>query len=757
MNHVACSVIATALAGAWLLSGCVWDLPEPFPDNPAPPDADAGTPDAEFPGCGVWYADRDGDGYGNGEHVHDGCDPPDGHVDNQDDCQDDLAEVHPGAIELCNGLDDDCDGLIDDDDDRVPGDALTWCRDFDGDGYGDMMFCTRSCVQPEGYVGNFWDCDDGNPASHPGATELCDGLDNDCNGLEDDGTDLPDATWYIDNDDDGNGNEHISVTSCSRPPGHVQNAWDCNDVDPAIHRGADEICDGEDNDCNGETDEAIAVALPGADPVIGAIFCHDDDGDGSGDRHDCVDACLAPAGFVANGDDCDDGDPRRHPGVAEICADGIDNDCDGEIDESGDGCHHEHCGTITGEEVWAGDSVHRVTCDVIVASLNPETALVVEAGARVLFERDTRLWVASWNHSSESGRLEVRGTEQAGVLFTSAYADPVPGDWRGVVIGRGSEGSVLRFLTVEYAGTGGAPAINIQTTQGISIQGSRIHHNRYGGLYLNGAGRVIISDTRIERNQNHGIIALSDSELRLNDSVIVDNLGNGVDLGGGQLMEGVDSFSGNEIGGAQQKYPLVVSPESIGKIGADNVWHRSLVEQDGTDYNYIKILGGRVNTNAAWKAHVYSDPVNSFSGSLPYFVAGSVEIHGGLSPHVEIQGGARFYFAEGRALRVGAGYYGSLSVVDGSETSQVLLSALEPQRGWAGLILWSGCVHAETELEHFIIEHAANGVKAPRCHATLRNGTIRHSTEYGLKCESSVVDRTGMVYSDNAFGDESGC
>jgi hypothetical protein len=181
-------------------------------------------------------------------------DDGDGLSENEGDCNDGDASVYPGAIENpSNGVDDDCDGMVD-----------SGATDRDGDGYGETG----------------GDCDEWDASTYPGAPELEDGIDNDCDGIIDEGTDS-----Y---DDDGDG---LS-----------EREGDCDDSSALISPDAPEIPDWRDNDCDGIVDEDTAY--------------RDDDGDG----------------FSELGGDCDDDDPDINPGELEIEGDGIDNNCDGTIE-----------------------------------------------------------------------------------------------------------------------------------------------------------------------------------------------------------------------------------------------------------------------------------------------------------------------------------------------------------------------------------------------------------------------------------------
>ena len=119
------------------------------------------------------------------------------YIANSDDCNDTEPLAWTGATEVCDGVDNDCDG----DADSNAIDQLTWYEDLDADGYGDPTVNMDSCDQPSGYVDNDGDCNDEEPFAWTGATEVCDGVDNNCIDGELDSIDPLD--WYLDADQDG--------------------------------------------------------------------------------------------------------------------------------------------------------------------------------------------------------------------------------------------------------------------------------------------------------------------------------------------------------------------------------------------------------------------------------------------------------------------------------------------------------------------------------------------------------------------------
>jgi hypothetical protein len=261
----------------------------------------------------TFYADADGDGYGNAAISVQACTPPAGYVADNTDCDDTNSNIHPGAPEICDGKDNNCDGQIDE------GVTSTFYADADGDGYGDAAISVQACTAPAGYVADKTDCDDTNSNIHPDAAEICDGKDNNCNGQIDEGVT---STFYADADGDGYGNAAINVQACSAPAGYVASNIDCDDTNSNIHPGAAEICDGKDNNCNGQTDEGVT-----------STFYADADKDGYGNPAISVQACLAPAGYVSNNNDCNDNDPSINPAAVEVCSNKIDDNCNGRVDE----------------------------------------------------------------------------------------------------------------------------------------------------------------------------------------------------------------------------------------------------------------------------------------------------------------------------------------------------------------------------------------------------------------------------------------
>ncbi|MCH2109787.1 MAG: hypothetical protein MK135_10680 [Polyangiaceae bacterium] len=168
------------------------------------------------------------------------------------DCDDLNSGANSRVPEVCDGLDNNCDGNIDE------GVSRAVYVDADGDGYGDPTLpMTVDCSELNGVANNGLDCNDSDPAFRPGAVELCDGLDNNCDGV-----------YERDIDNDG----HLEPEALCL--GEILPKDDCNDLDGSIYAGAQEICDGLDNDCDLEIDERDQADLGcSAAEAVAASYC----------------------------------------------------------------------------------------------------------------------------------------------------------------------------------------------------------------------------------------------------------------------------------------------------------------------------------------------------------------------------------------------------------------------------------------------------------------------------------------------------
>ena len=263
----------------------------------------------------TYYNDTDLDGFGTNSDTEAACPGSQtaGYVIDGGDCNDGSNIVYPGADETaCNGTDYNCDGFSNG-------------LDNDGDSH-------TSC----------FDCDDGNNQVSPSALERCDDIDNNCDGVVDEGTAVNALPWYPDVDLDTYGDEASRIDACETPPGFVgvtllHDGGDCNDADPAINPDAIEVCDGVDNDCANGADEATALDA--------TVYFSDADIDGYGDPDNQISACIQPANTVTNNRDCNDSDTGTNPLIAEVC-DLVDNDCSG-MDYIGGAMSFEDAGLFT--------------------------------------------------------------------------------------------------------------------------------------------------------------------------------------------------------------------------------------------------------------------------------------------------------------------------------------------------------------------------------------------------------------------------
>jgi hypothetical protein len=297
--------------------------------------------------------DADGDGYAAPE-----------------DCDDASVAIHPGAVEECNGIDDDCANGIDDgfeifvwhpDDDHDglgdPSSSMATCEDFSATHVLDGTDCDDSNAllnhdddDLDGVDTCGGDCDDLDPSQFPGNPEICNGLDDNCAAGIDEG--FPTTTWFTDGDLDGWGDPDSAVVTCLDFSGtHIVVGTDCDDQDATLNHddvdldGAD-TCVGDCDDlstalnlddvdgdgldtCEGDCDDLDAAA------TFDTNWLADLDEDGYGAGASLAFGCNPVPDLVPElvGVDCDDNDATVNPGAEDVCEDGFDANCD-EVDPS---------------------------------------------------------------------------------------------------------------------------------------------------------------------------------------------------------------------------------------------------------------------------------------------------------------------------------------------------------------------------------------------------------------------------------------
>ena len=267
--------------------------------------------------CTVFFSDGDSDGYGTKSFKCFCSAVASFKATKTADCQDSNPAINPGVIEACNGIDDDCDGVTD-----------NGC-DVDGDG-----FCATGLVITSGTTAcpnGGGDCDDTIATGfnvNPGQLEVCgDGIDNNCNGSQNDAGALLCTTYYADLDNDGYGGPNTSCRCAPVGNFKVTVSGDCNDNVAAINPSAAEICDNIDNNCSGG--------------VAGTDEGCDDDQDGYCDASIQLVGTVTICGF--GGGDCNDGDSTIHPNLAQEVCDNKDDDCNGVIDNGCDKDKDGYC------------------------------------------------------------------------------------------------------------------------------------------------------------------------------------------------------------------------------------------------------------------------------------------------------------------------------------------------------------------------------------------------------------------------------
>ena len=456
-----------------------------------------------------------------------------------------------------------------------------------------LVLCTVACrdkAQPSGETGE--------EGCTP-TTEVCDGVDNDCDGLVDDADEVEgQGTWYVDDDEDGFGDSvGESVLACEAPSGSVDDASDCDDGDAEVNPAAAELCDGVDNDCDGLTDDEDALAT-------GDTWYPDADGDGYGDAHsEGTLACEGPSGSTADSSDCDDGDAMISPAAEEV-ENGVDDDCDGEIDED--------LPVEDGYDAWFEDldgKITDLTATLGAGSVSVPVSYTAPAVGSLHVAAGT--WYISVSSSED---LEITGEE--GTILDGA----------GLVQLVSATGGFLGLYDLEMQnGTGTLGGCVSFTGDTLIIEGVAFTecHSGKGGAVYSEASLVAVAqstftdngaDIYVDNNYHGGAVYLASSDASFTDcsltgnldgdpsySLYSDNRGGAIYHAGGSLMLDGSTISNNGettgyydysygggvySGGTVEAIDSVISGNQAGSIGqygaGGGIYAMGVVTLDGT-------------------------------------------------------------------------------------------------------------------------------------------------------------------------------
>lgn len=576
-----------------------------------------------------------------------------------EDCDDARADAHPGADEVCNGLDDDCDDVAD----EMLG--VTYYADTDHDGYGDAASPVLACDgAPIGAVADATDCNDTDAIYHPGAAESCSaGLDTNCDGSAGD----------VDADHDG-------FVAC----------LDCNDGAMAVNPDATEVCDAlnVDEDCSGAADDADANATGKS------TFYADTDHDDYGDASAPIAACDLPEGSAANDDDCDDDAMAVNPDATEVCdADDVDEDCDGLIDDAD--------GSATGQATYYADADHDTYGD---------------AGAPVLLCDATDDVVADATDCDDTlgsvhpGAAEVCDTVDQDCDDTLNFGHDVPTD----------------HATIQAAVNDAATGSHICVLPGT-----------YAGFYMNNGKTLVIEGadrdtTIIDPNYAGNAISVTDQNLTVRHftirrassyAILVSSGANtgtrlfeDLDIGNGQLTNGGDCSGVIHLNGLSATLRDVDVHDNVITCGNQTSGVISLTNSQATmTLERVRIVNNSFNVGSAHRGTVFV-----YNGNV---VASNVVIAGNRAQGTTA---GRTYWTPGFAADV----YGTNTVT--VRNADVVGNYADANMGAARAVGFYGQWNATIDASNVTIAYNTSALgSATRAHHVLAVSSITYGNVYG--------------------------
>lgn len=435
-----------------------------------------------------------------------------------DDCDDTLANVYPGAPEVCDSVDEDedCDALADNADTGVQG-TFPLYPDSDDDGFGATSGSMPSCDPREGYVDNSTDCNDTASAINPAAEEVCDSLDNDCDKATDEGFDV---------DQDG----YTVCASATKGP-------DCDDTRNDVYPGAAEKCNGRDDDCSGAPDSSE----------------NDNDADGFLNCEESRSGCA------------DDKD--RNPKVVEVC-DAKDNNCDGAVDEGfpdgtadsdADGIRNclDDCprwadgGALTSEAdgSWAHPWT-KIQFALDATNAGSCTQIMVRPGT---YKENIRfnghnVQLAAWNGSNTTNQVTIDGGRKGPtVVFDQLETKAAVLQGFNIVNGNGDDGSTAGTGNdLPHCG-GGVRIVNASPTLKSNTVMNNVASSGAGICVLGGAPEI---GSKMLITENDAVIAGGGVYLDNSTSAVLYSIDADVEISNNTAVKGGGLYCGNFTRGA---------------------------------------------------------------------------------------------------------------------------------------------------------------------------------------------------------------